>query len=155
MEPGGRWTRNRGRRCKVTDSERCGAPKNDGQPCGVTFGLCECHGRCFTHAPCREAERDAARRRGADRTNRPDGSLPPGEVPPPPENLRDAVVWAAWASHAVATGDLDTARANSTARLLKEFRNALERGEARAGFEETRRKLEELHGDGPDLEAAS
>lgn len=137
----------------MTDAERCGHPKDDGAACGTAFGLCPDCGWCFTHCEHREEARTAARRKGAERTNRPDGALLPEEMPPPLKSLEDAAVWAAWASYVVATGTMDPTRGNTVARLLKEFRTASERVEAKADYEETRRKLEERYGDGPDLEA--
>lgn len=133
--------------------ETCGHEREDGTGCGTSFGLCPECGRCFNHCAHRADERRAASEKGAYVAAKGPGALFPGEVPPAPESLEDAVVWAAWAARAAATGDLDTARANAAARLLKEFRQALERSEAREELEELRRKLEDLHGDSPDLEA--
>lgn len=141
----------------MSDPQTCGAPTESGGTCGVTFGLCDepgC-GRCWTHDPHRSEEREAANSRGGYRAARGPGTIAPGDVPPAPRTLQDAVVWAAWAARAAATGELDTGRANAAARLLKEFRQALERTEAKAELEELRRKLEELGADGPDLGAVS
>lgn len=121
-------------------TEVCGAEKDGGGTCSTTFGLCDCHGECFAHSPCREEERQKARSRGGHATAAGEGSVPPGDVPPAPQTLGDAVRWAAWASRAVVAGDVDTARANAAARLLKEFRQALERSESREALE----KVEEL-----------
>lgn len=138
----------------MTDMSSCGAPKGDGEPCGVAFGLCSCHGKCFTHAPCREEERAAARQRGGFAAARANGTLRPGEVPPPPETMQDVVLWYAWAIHGVVTGDLDVSRGNTLKGLLKGLRNALEAMESREKLEEIRREIVEAAGeDVPDLEA--
>lgn len=139
------------------DDQTCGARKDDGGNCGTYFGLCSECGRCFAHCEHREDRMARARSRGGYAATKGSGTLPPGEVPPPPETLEDAVLWAAWASHAVATGELGTTRANAAARLLKEFRQALERHESAEKLEEIRRRVEELgdDGDAPDLEALS
>lgn len=139
----------------MSERDVCGATTESGGTCEVTFGLCQepgC-GRCWTHDPHRKEERDAANSRGGYRAARGPGTVAPGDVPPAPQTLSDAVVWAAWAARAAATGELDTGRANAAARLLKEFRQALERTEAKQELEGLRRKLEELGDDAPDLEA--
>lgn len=133
--------------------EACGFEREDGTRCGTGFGLCDGCGRCFNHCPHRAEERRKASEKGAYVAAHGPGALPPGEVPPAPETLADAVLWSAWAARAAATGELDTARANAAARLLKEFRQALERSEAKEELAELRAKLEELHGDTPELEA--
>lgn len=134
--------------------ETCGAPKKDtGEPCPSSIGLCEECARCLAHCEHRQDTLKRGQRLGGHVSAKGAGTVPGGEVPPAPQTLQDAVVWAAWAARAAATGELDTARANSAARLLKEFRQALERSEAQAELEELREKIEELNGDEPELEA--
>lgn len=143
-----------------SETKRCAYVKDDGERCRMENQLAEYEGelRCIWHDPHREEEAQAARKRGA-RTRaeqqRRNGKPDPDEVPPPPETLEDGVTWSAWAAWAAATGRLNTARANAAARLLKEFRQALEKSESRAKLEEIRARVEELTGDGdaPDLEA--
>lgn len=134
--------------------EQCGHGREDATPCQSPIGLCDRCGKCWTHCQhVSDEERTAARSRGGYAAAREDGTLPPGEVPPAPQTLTDAVRWSAWAARAAVIGELNTARANSAAKLLKEFRQALERTEAKAELEELREALEELRGEEPELEA--
>lgn len=138
----------------MTDVKTCGTTKDSGEPCGVSFGLCSCHGRCFSHAPCREDEREKARQRGGFATARKNGHLRPGEVPPEPRTMQDVVLWYAWSIRAVVVGDLDATKGNTLKGLLKGLRNALEAMESREKLEEIRREIVEAAGvDVPELEA--
>lgn len=69
------------------------------------------------------------------------------------KTLEDSLHWIAWAAYAVATGTLDTARANTIAKLMGEFRKHIEKSESREALEEIRRQVAELTGDVPELEA--
>lgn len=126
--------------------ERCGYEIEDGKTCTTDFGLCDCHGQCYTHSPCREDDRQEARSRGGVATARKNRDVVPlEEAPAAPQTLEDAISWASWAATQVATGQLDTSRANSVARLLSEFRKLLEKSEAREALElvkEMRREMQ-------------
>lgn len=133
----------------------CARIKDNGERCGQRLG--PDFDLCLWHDPDRKEEREKVRKRagsigGRSRNGR---ALPPDETPGPLETLQDAVRWAAWAARAVATGDLDTSRGNTVAKLLKEFRAALEKSESREKLEEIRRRVEELTGRdvGANLEA--
>lgn len=136
----------------------CGADTKAGDPC-ESFVVCNDHGRCYTHDPCRAEERKASRSRGghaaAQKDDDADRSAALGETPPPPENLEDAAAWSAWAAHLCATGRLGNTRARSIAKLLDTFRKCVERGEARRQLEDTIERLEEAveRAEGPGLEA--
>lgn len=142
--------------------EQCGHPKVDGgDPCGISWGLCEQCARCWVHCPHRADDLKAAQKRGGKTTARKRGASDSvtfaDETPEPPETLADSLLWSAWAAHAVATGKLDTARGNAVAKLLSEFRKTLEKSESREKLEEMRQRIEELAdgADGPKLEALS
>lgn len=138
----------------------CGHPrKGDGEPCEA-FVVCADHGRCYTHDPCREEERQHSRRKGGvvaaqkARDNQDDPAVLIGEAPPPPESLEDAAAWAAWATHMVATGKLGNTRARTIGKLLEVFRKATERGEARKELQELKDEIEKAVREGaPHLEA--
>lgn len=138
--------------------EACEHPKvSDGQPCQNTMGLCPKCGHCIAHCEHRADELKEAQRRGGRTTARKRGDSErvalPDEAPAPPETLEDSLHWIAWAAYAVATGTLDTARANTIAKLMSEFRKHIEKSESREALEEIRRQVAELTGDVPELEA--
>lgn len=141
----------------MSDDEVCGAVKKAGDgTCPIDFGLCAECGLCFTHCEHREEERKAATHRGGRTTalkrGNGDRSVPLDQAPDPPETLGDAVRWASWASLQVATGGIDTSRANAVARLLKEFRQALEKSESRQALEKIDELRERIEGGDADLE---
>jgi len=136
----------------MSDEKRCAGTTKDGSRCGQKVG--KNYTYCIFHDPERKDELQEMRKRagavaGRSRKGR---AVPPDETPPPPESLADSLVWAAWAARAVATGDLDTSRGNSIARLLSEFRKALEKHESAEKLEEIRRAVKEVTGEEPDLE---
>lgn len=137
------------------ERRRCKETKDDGTPCGAPPEFVDPEtGLCWTHSEGgREKAREAARKGGEATARKLRGAdLDPEEVPEAPETLADAVVWAAWAARAAATGKLSTSRANAAAKLLREFRQALERHEAAEQLEEIRRQIEEAAGGGEDVD---
>lgn len=138
------------------DEKLCRHPKADsGEPC-QSFASCDECGRCWAHCKHNEEERAAARKKGghatAQRRSEDEQVVPPGDAPAAPETLEDAVRWASWASLQVATGKLDTSRANSVARLLSEFRKLLEKSESREALEKVEEMRRKLEGADADLE---
>lgn len=138
------------------ESERCEHVKDDGERCRVTNSVNPDTGLCYFHDPERREELQRARSKGGHATAAKraddDRAVPTHDAPDPPETLEDAVEWAAWASVQVATGRLDTSRANAVARLLKEFRQALERSESREALERIEELRERVEGGDADLE---
>lgn len=125
----------------------CGAETKAGDPCQA-WSVCDEHGKCYSHDPCREQERAKARSRGGHATAKrrsedDDPCVGIGEAPPPPEDLEDVTAWSAWATVMVATGRLGNSRARTIATLLDLFRKAKERGESKAKLEETIQRLED------------
>lgn len=134
----------------------CGTETKAGSPC-ESWVVCNEHGRCYTHDPCRAEERKRSRSRGghaaAQKDDDADRSAALGETPPPPENLEDAAAWCAWTVHLCATGRLGNTRARSIAKLLDTFRRCVERGDAKADLEEFKeRLLEAARGAEPRME---
>lgn len=104
-------------------AERCGVEKDDGERCAVTFGLCECHGQCFSHAPCRTEERQDARERGgraAALKARGSGVLM--DELPPLETHEAAEAWCDTIGRAGAAELISSAAANAGIRAVKEWR---------------------------------
>lgn len=138
----------------MTERERCGHPKSEGgDPC-QSWPACDDCDRCWIHCPHVEEERAHARKKGgvnSRKTDNEDQVVPFGDAPEPPETLDDAVRWASWAAMQVAVGGLDTSRANSVARLLKEFRQALEKSESREALEKIEAMRERLEGGGLEV----
>jgi hypothetical protein len=54
----------------IRPESRCVHVKPDGSRCGTTWGLSPDNSLCFHHDPRRKRQRDEARRRGAETTNR-------------------------------------------------------------------------------------
>lgn len=125
---------------------RCGYEKDDGETCRVDFALCKCHGQCFHHAPCRQEERREARKRGGRNAHAKDGArtVPSDEAPPPPETLEDAVVWASWATYAVATGRIDARTGHEIGYLLRALQDGLKAVDVSERVEELREQVAEL-----------
>lgn len=125
----------------------CRGTTADGDPCGSP--VVDEDGWCPAHGPDGdERMREIARKGGEATARKHRGGVDPEDVPEAPETIEDAVVWAAWAARAAATGELSTSRANAAAKLLREFRQALERREAAEQLEEIRRQIEEAAGGG-------
>lgn len=137
----------------------CGAETKAGDPCQA-WSVCDDHGCCYSHDPCREAERREARSRGGyataqRRSEDDDPFVSIGETPRPVENMEDIAAWGAWAMVMVATGRLGNARGRTIAKLGDLVRKALERGDAKHKLEETIQRLEDAieSGGGPGLKA--
>lgn len=122
--------------------EVCGHEKDDGSTCEVDFGLCDCHGLCFPHSPCREEDRQQARSRGGHSTARKrgkkTGGVLPVDVPPAPTSVGEAARTLGWLSEAVLRGDVDRHTARDVGYLLRAFVDASE-----TDVEERLEKVEE------------
>lgn len=127
----------------------CTHRKADGTECRAP-ALLDGSGLCAMHAPHLAEKMRRARTRGgraAGPRRRPAERIQvalPEEAPPPPQTLEDAVRWASWATHAVTTGRIHPKVAGEVARLLKEFRAALEKRAIEGELDELRAKLETL-----------
>lgn len=127
-----------------SSSERCGYQKGDGELCRVDFALCDCHGQCFHHAPCCAEKRKEARKRGGKNAHggkKGVRTVPVGDAPDPPESLEDAVVWASWATYAVATGQIDARTGHEIGYLIRALQDGLKAVDMEARVEELEERL--------------
>src|SRR5438445_3147641 len=96
---------------------RCRATKQDGTPCGVSWGLSADTQLCLVHDPGRKAAADAARAAGGTTTGTLNAAKRPGkyrvatadQLPQrrPPRTVDDVVRWSSWAGWAVTIGVID------------------------------------------------
>lgn len=105
----------------------CGFEKEDGDTCRTEFGLCSCHGECFSHAPCRKEAREAARQKGGHNAARA-GPLQADDLPPL-HSAEAAEVWCDVVGRAAATKRINADAANAALRAVREWRQARETGE--------------------------
>lgn len=122
-------------------TETCGAPKTDGEPCASRIIVCEKHGACFRHDPCRAEESRAAAAAGgratAVRRGRSPGkandvrTVDPAALPfdGPPTTIEQVHAWLAWVAYAGLVGVVDRDTAGKVAYALDKCRIAMERGE--------------------------
>lgn len=127
-------------------AEPCTAVKGDGERCNVRAGIGP-SGLCVWHDPNRAVEAAAMRSRG--------GSFPRGKtvVPEdlpggPPETLEDVILWASWATVAVATGRIDARTSREISSMLTTLRFALERRDLKRQVEALTRQVEALRREG-------
>lgn len=116
----------------------CGVPTDGGGTCGVRFGLCDCHGMCFAHAPCKAEKRKKAQRAGAAATNnkkRKGDGLTTTELPPL-ESHEAAETWTDAIGRAAATGRLSAPAAQAALRAVREWRESHDAGAVSEQFEE-------------------
>lgn len=100
----------------------CGFEKEDGEMCAAGFGLCEEHGYCWSHDPCREDQRQKARKRGGEATaKRYAASGLKEEDLPPLDSPQAAERWCEIVARAVATRRLSHNEGKTIARLIREF----------------------------------
>lgn len=115
-----------------------------GKACGVTLNLSDVNGLCLQHDPMRRDELYAVRVAGSKaralKIQKEKAALPEG-VPPKPRTLKDAIQWASWATHSVATGEIDVRVAHEIAVLVREFRMALEKRALEEQVEELKKEL--------------
>jgi len=114
----------------VKQFEHCRAlAETTGQPCRVSNNLSP-DGLCFWHDPDRAERLADARKRGGiirARNMKSRLTVPDGEAPPVPRTVEDAAQWAAWATHAVATGRIDHRTAHEVAYSLNALLRALDK----------------------------
>lgn len=72
------------------------------------------------------------------------GAPAASEVPAAPKTLEDAVAWASWTIHSVATGLVTTQQAREIANTIKVFIDAIEKRDVRGEIEELREAVAEL-----------
>jgi hypothetical protein len=85
------------------------------------------NGRCVWHDPTRKGKADAMRRRaGKVGAQRKWERVTP---PPPPQTTDDAVRYASYVAHAVATGALDPRKGQIVVKALDTFTRAFDRRE--------------------------
>ena len=141
---------------------RCTGTKTDGSPCLVTFALSP-DGRCLFHDPARADKVRAMRVNGgkAARPARRPPNAAPLVVPPAPKTFDDAVAYASWLTHAIASGALDPKQGREATQALNSFRTALDkrdiakRYDALAAFVKRMKKCKDCAALAPDeVEAA-
>jgi hypothetical protein len=84
--------------------------------------------------------RAAAAAKRAAATNRR-AKIPQGMPLRPPKTLQDAVVWSAWAMHAVAIGEIDARTGHEIGYLCNAFKGALEKADLLREIGELRAQL--------------
>lgn len=142
----------------MTDDQRprCPTVKADGEQCGQKMNL-QPDGLCLWHSPLAAETAQEARIRGGERCGEARRAkrgevktVTPADAPPIPETLEDAVTYAAWAVHAVATGQIDARTAREVNYGLTTFRMGLEKRDLLRQIRELRAKLTEYekHGHG-------
>jgi len=109
--------------------DQCQHVKDDGERCGVTFGLSD-EGLCIHHDPARRklverARSDGGRTTAEKRRKRP--KLHDSDLPPLTSH-EAAEVWTDEIGRAAATGRMSAAHANAALRAVKEWREARESG---------------------------
>jgi len=103
---------------------KCIQVKANGERCGMD--VANEGERCIWHDPGRRKEAREARRRGARRANQKRQTkgartADPSKVPDRPRTVEDAVEWASWAVHAVATGEIDARTGHEIGYVLRAF----------------------------------
>lgn len=127
-------------------AKQCGHEKDDGDRCEVGFGLCPDCGKCWTHCPHREKERQEARSRGGKETRKRYGAdgLRDEELPPL-EDVEAAERWLEIIARAVGAGRLSYKDGTAMVKAVKEFLRARERREAlEKQLEEVKDQVAEL-----------
>ena len=115
---------------------RCRHIKDDGERCGVTWGLSDA-GLCLHHDPERAEEVMEARRRGGRATARKLHS--PGLAPsdlPPLDSPQAASKWLAIVGEAVATGRLGHREGATVVRAVEAFLKSHDAGEVTERLED-------------------
>lgn len=125
-----------------------------GTPCRGRGPLLGPNGLCIYHDPAQAEE--VAHRQALGRTRRGTQertkhlALKSG-VPPAPQNLADAVLWASWAIHAVASGNLDSRVAHEIGFLVNAFKAAVEKADLLTEIAKLRADLADARKDAPKL----
>jgi len=109
--------------------DRCQHVKDDGERCGVTFGLSD-NGFCLHHDPERIEEAQAARKRGGEATAKKlrKSGLDADDLPPLTSH-EAAEIWTDRIGRAAATGSLPSSAAQAALRAVREWRESHESGE--------------------------
>lgn len=113
----------------MSDDQVCGHEKDSGDLCEVSFGLCDCHGQCWSHSPCREGERQEARSKGGHSTARKrkqEDAVLPADSPAAPTSVEEAARMLSWLSGAVLRGEVDRHTARDACYVLRAFVDAAE-----------------------------
>lgn len=103
-------------------SSICGHEKSDGGTCEAGFGLCPDCGKCWSHCPHREEERQEARKRGGEATRKRYGAegLRDEELPPL-DGPEAAERWLEIIGRAVGTGRLSYKDGSTMIKAVREF----------------------------------
>ena len=128
---------------------RCRGTKAGGEPCRWSAGLSP-EGFCHNHDPSRRAAAQAIRAEGgraagAARRARRDAKRAsiPDDVPPEPRSLDDAFRFAAWLTHAIATGRLDARTGHESGYCLQRFQSIAEKRDLERQIKQLRAELAE------------
>lgn len=126
----------------MSDHEKCGAEKDSGERCQSDIGLCDCHGQCFFHAPCREEERAEAVSRGGQATAAKTRKAVPLDLPL--ETLEDAKAWLHRAALLVVNGEIKAQQCFAICRAISTWLDADAAQVEREDLAELREQIEEL-----------
>ena len=131
-----------------------GGVTSAGTPCRGSGRLVGPNGLCMYHDPVQADE--VKRRQALGRTRRGTSERTKhlavkNGVPPAPQNLADAVVWASWAMHAVASGQLDARVGHEVGYLVNAFKAAVEKADLLTEIAQLRKDLADARKDAPKL----
>lgn len=126
----------------MSDHQKCGAEKDSGERCQSDIGLCDCHGQCFFHAPCREEDRAEAVSKGGQATAAKARKAVPLDLPL--DTLEDAKRWLHRAAVLVVNGDIRPQQCFAICRAISTWLDADERQVEVEEVAELREMIEEL-----------
>jgi len=87
----------------------------------------------------------ADRARGGRNTRIKPRTVDPADLPgPAPKTLEDVVVWASWATQAVATGQIDHRTSREIATMLAQLRGGIEKAHLERELRELRATVKRL-----------
>lgn len=136
----------------MTDQERCGYRKDDGERCRAPMGLCSscgfCRAHCYYDEACDYTEEEVrqARAKGGYAAARI-GTLRTEELPPL-ESADAAETWCDVVGRAAATDRISAEAANAALRAVKEWRQARESGKVSDRIEAMQEALSEWRATG-------
>lgn len=125
-----------------------------GAPCRGSGRLLGPNGLCIYHDPTQAEEVQRRQALGRERQNaqvRTQTLATKNGVPDAPKNLADAVVWASWAMHAVASGQLDARVGHEVGYLVNAFKAAVEKADLLTEIAQLRKDLADARKDAPKV----